>query len=233
MLPRRGQRSTQKKYTVFLGQKSRRMEENALNRCFFFISGHGRGWAFSSKDLMGRWSRQQADTMLSELARIGKIRRLTRGLYDYPEYSPFLKSELAPNMEQVAGAFARKFNWRIVASGETALNLIGLSTQIPARYVFFSDAPARSYDILGTRLEFRKTTLKDIGFKHKESALIVQALKALGKEQITGEVIEQIRNWIKPSHRPRILRDAKGTTDWIYEAMKSICGESGGQDCTA
>jgi len=195
------------------------------NNAFYFISGHGRGWAFSANDLLKKFSRQQADNILSDLVKEGKIRRVCRGIYDYPKYSEFLKQYLSPDIDQVARAFARKFNWRIEILGDTALNMLGLSTQVVAKYVYLSDGPSRTYDILGTTLEFKKSSLKNIGFKYKESSLIVQALKALGKERITDDVIENIRKRIEPKMYSKILKDTQSSTVWIYEAIKQICRE--------
>ncbi len=193
------------------------------DKAFYFISGHGRGWAFSANDLLSKFSRQQADNVLSDLLKDGKIRRVCRGIYDYPKYSEFLKQNLSPDIDQVARAFARKFNWRIEVLGDTALNMLGLSTQVVAKYVYLSDGPNRSYDILGTTLEFKKSSLKNIGFKHKESSLIVQALKTLGKERVTEEVIENIRRRTEPKMYTKILKDTQSSTGWIYEAIKQIC----------
>ncbi len=199
---------------------------NLYHNAFYFISGHGRGWAFSSNDLLKKFSRQQADNVLSDLVKEGKIRRVCRGIYDYPKYSEFLKQDLSPDIDQVARAFARKFNWRIEVLGDTALNILGLSTQVVAKYIYLSDGSNRTYDILGTTLEFKKSSLKNIGFKYKESSLIVQALKALGKERITEDVIESIRKRIEPKTYPKILKDTQSSTVWIYEAIKQICREN-------
>ena len=196
------------------------------DNAFYFISGHGRGWAFSANDLLKKFSRQQADNILSDLVKEGKIRRVCRGIYDYPKYSEFLKQYLSPDIDQVARAFARKFNWRIEVLGDTALNMLGLSTQVVAKYVYLSDGPGRIYDILGTTLEFKKSSLKNIGFKYKESSLIVQALKALGRERITEDVIEIIRKRIEPKMYQKILKDTQSSTVWIYEAVKQICREN-------
>jgi len=198
---------------------------NLHDNVFYFISGHGRGWAFSANDLLKKFSRQQADNVLSDLAKEGKIRRVCRGIYDYPKYSEFLEQDLSPDIDQVARAYARKFNWRIEILGDTALNMLGLSTQVVAKYVYLSDGPSRTYDILGTTLEFKKSSLKNIGFKYKESSLIVQALKALGKERITDDVIEIIRKRIEPKMYSKILKDTQSSTVWIYEAIKQICRE--------
>jgi hypothetical protein len=196
---------------------------NLIESCFYYIAGHGRGWAFSSSDLLARFSRQQADSLLSELVKQGKIRRVARGIYDYPDYSELLGKVLSPDIDQVARVYARKFNWRIEVSGETALNLLGLSTQLPASYVYLSDGPGRRYDIMGQILEFKKSALKNIGFKHRESVLMVQALKALGREHVTEAVIKKMRRQIGPAQRRKILKDTKSATVWIYEVIKDIC----------
>ncbi len=183
------------------------------------------GYAFSSIDFIGDFPRDSIDKALSMLVKKNKIRRVTRGIYDYPEYSDFLKQELSPNIEEVAKALARKFNWRIAISGESALNIMGLSTQVVAKYIYLSDGANRTYDIQGTTLEFKKSSLKNMGFKYDESKLIVQALKALGKEHITKDVIEKTRSYIEPKMYSNILTDTQTTTIWIYDAIKQICRE--------
>ncbi len=195
-------------------------------KALYFIAGHRRGWAFSSSDLSPIFTRREADDILKYLTKIGKIRRINRGLYDYPKYSEFLKQELSPDIDQVARAFARKFNWRIEISGDSALNLLGLSTQIVGKHIYLSDGENRSYNIIGTTLEFKKTVLKNIGFKHKESSLIVQALKALGKNHITSKVTDKIRTQIEPKMYNKILKDTQSSTIWIYETIKQICREN-------
>ena len=195
-------------------------------KVFYFIAGHGRGWAFSSSDLMKKFTRQEADSTLSDLVKKRKIRRVCRGIYDYPKYSEFLKQELSPDIDQVACAFARKFNWRIEISGDSALNLLGLSTQIVAKHIYMSDGKNVKYEINSTTLEFKKTVLKNIGFKYKESSFIVQALKALGKNHITSEVIDKIKKQIKPDMYNKILKDTQSSTIWIYETIKQVCREN-------
>lgn len=199
--------------------------KNISESICYFIAGHGRGWAFSSSDLAGRFARQQIDNALSDLAETDKIRRVARGLYDYPRFSDLLQKTLSPDIDQVANAYARKFNWRIEVSGDSALNLLGLSTQIPAQYIYLSDGPSKSYDVMGIQLTFKKSSLKDIGFKHRESTLIVQALKALGKEHLSTEVFAKIREQIAKKSFAKILRDTQGSTGWIYEAIKQIMSD--------
>ena len=103
------------------------------------------------------------------------------------------------------------------------MNLLGLSTQVHGSYLYLSDGPNKCYEVAGATLEFKKTALKDIGFKHRESTLLVQALKALGKAHITPTLIEALRAQVPPKNYSKILRDTRSTTGWIYETLKEIC----------
>jgi hypothetical protein len=164
---------------------------------------------------------------LSSLAKAGTIRRVCRGVYDYPRYSELLKQTLSPDIDQVAQALARKFNWRILPSGDAALNLLGLSTQVPGRWIYLSDGPGREYEIGKHALVFRKSSLKDVGFKYRESGLVVQALKALGKDRVDDAVIATVRQQLDAKACERMLKDARSSTSWIFQIIKQVCGERG------
>ena len=199
------------------------LNKKAISR----IYGRGRGWAFSPNDFVEDFSRDQIENALAGLCREGKIRRVCRGVYDYPKYSELLQQELSPDFDQVAQAFARKFNWRIQPSGDVALNLLGLSTQVPGRLVYLSDGPNRQYDIGNYTLEFKKSALKDVGFKYRESGLIVQALKSLGQEMVDESVIATLRKQLDETTCKRVLKDTVTATGWVYEMIKRVCGERG------
>ena len=151
------------------------------------------------------------------------IRPLLRGIYDYPRFSELLKEEMAPEMEMVARAIARKFQWNILISGNAALNYLGLSTQVPMRLTYFSDGPTRQYEIGSRTIEFKHISLKEARFANSKSEIIVQALRELGAEYITAEIINKIRNFIPASERNKILKDTQFTTDWIHDKIKLIC----------
>lgn len=199
--------------------------QSAENKIISRIYGHGRGWAFFAKDFSAEFGSVNIDKALSELTKQGKIRRICRGMYDYPKYSELLGQELSPDFDQVAQAFARKFNWRIQPGGDAALNLLGLSTQVPGKYIYLSDGPNRTYAIVNYKLEFKKTALKEIGFKHRESGIIVQALKSLGKERVSSDVLDKIRKELDADMCPKILKDTKTVTGWVYDCIKEICRE--------
>lgn len=197
---------------------SQPIEKQASNR----IHGNGRGWAFSPRDFGDLAGRATIDSALHRLEQKQKIRRVIRGLYDYPQWSKLLGQELSPDVDQVAHALSRKFGWRIQPSGAVAQNLLGLSTQVPARAVYLTDGPDRTYRIGKMTLVFEHTALKEAGFKLRESGLIVQALKSLGPKRITPEVIYKIRRWLPRRLWAKVLSDSRTATGWVYAAIQQI-----------
>jgi Family of unknown function (DUF6088) len=222
-----GSRSTLKeKYGIFSFRIAwHKMLQSIEHQLLRRIRGKGMGWAFSQHDFTGLTRRSAIDLALHRLLRKGAIRRVTRGIYDYPRFSALLNQELSPDTDLTAQALARKFGWRIQPSGPTAQNLLGLSTQVPARIIYLSDGPDRSYRFGNSALVFEHTALKEAGFKRPESGLIVQALKSSGQDRITPDVITKIRRWLDPKLREKILADTRTATGWVYAAIQQICRE--------
>jgi hypothetical protein len=67
--------------------------------------------------------------------------------------------------------------------------------------------------------------LKDAGFKYRESGLLVQSLKALGKNRVDPAVIETLRQRLVTVNCERILKDTRTVTGWIYQVIKQVCAE--------
>ena len=190
------------------------------------IYGNQRGWAFSKIDFSDLGSDADIRKALSELAAKGTIRRVLRGIYDYPRISKLLDTEMGPDLDQLARALARRSGWRIQPSENTALNLLGLSTQVPAQSVYLSDGPSNQYEIGKQQLVFKKRTLKESVFKHKESELVVQALKALGQERIDEKILEKLAITWTPSTWKKILRDTKTAPAWVSDIILKISKRS-------
>ena len=129
---------------------------------------------------------------------------------------------MGPDLNQLAGALARRSGWRIQPSENTALNLLGLSTQVPALSVYLSDGPSKTYEIGKQQLIFKKRPLKESVFKHKESELVVQALKALGKERSDKEILQKLANTWTPNKWKKILRDTKTAPAWVSGMIRNI-----------
>ena len=181
------------------------------------------GTVYVAVDFVDISDKTSVNAYLARLVDEGLIRRVLRGVYDKPEYNDFLEEYVAPSPDKVANALARNFGWSIVPCGDTALNLLGLSTQVPAAWVYVSDGTYKEYTYDNTTIQFKRTTNKEVSKLSYKTALTVQALKALGKDKIDDTVINRLGKLLTSEEKKTMLEEAKAATSWIYEYIKQIC----------
>ena len=181
------------------------------------------GAVFVAADFADITDKTIINVVLTRLESEGIIRRVLRGVYDKPEYNEFLKEYVAPIPDNVANALARNYGWTIVPCGDTALNLLGLSTQVPAIWVYVSDGTYKEYTYGNTTIQFKRTTNKEVSKLSYKTALIIQALKALGKDKIDDTVLDRLRKLLTAEEKRTMLMEAKTATAWIYEYIRQIC----------
>jgi hypothetical protein len=184
------------------------------------------GDVFIPSDFFDITEATTVNKILERLVEKKLIRKIGRGLYDKPIFSHLLQEYQVPKMEEIAQALARNYNWHIVPAGDTALNLLGLSTQVTAHWTYLSDGPYRIYAFGNTKLQFKHTANKNISKMSQRSALIIQALRALGKEVVadTG-MLDHISKALGSEDKQSLLVEAKYSTAWIYKTVKSLCDE--------
>lgn len=202
------------------------MENNYQEQIAERIESSEKGSMFISSDFSDIADTNAVRKALSRLQERKMIRRIMRGVYEYPEYSSFLGEYVAPSPDKVAHALARNYGWTIVPSGDTALNMLGLSTQVPATWTYVSDGPYKEYRFDKVELQFKHTTNKDLSKVSYKTALLIQAIKAIGKESITEKTIRKLSNTFNSDEKMVLLSEAKYTTTWVYSIIKKICNRS-------
>lgn len=180
------------------------------------------GSVFTPKDFLDLASRDAADQALSRLARSGAIKRLARGLYYTPKRNPRLGIDVPPDLDEIAAALGRQTGSRIVPSGAVAANQLGLSTQVPAKPVYLSDGRSRTVRVGQYTVQIKHAQPKDLPAGTPKTALVIQALRFLGKDAITDQVILTIQNVLTMDERKQLLDDAKYATDWLCQAVRRI-----------
>lgn len=181
------------------------------------------GSVFVSTDFTDITDKKTVNMGLIRLADEGLIKKILFGVYYKPEFSELLCETVAPSPNKVAHALARNFGCTIVPCGDTALNLLGLSTQVPSQWVYFSDGAYKEYTFDNTTIKFKRTTNKEISKVSYKTALTIQALKALGKENITEQVISRLKKILTDEEKEKMLAESKSATSWVLELIKVIC----------
>jgi hypothetical protein len=180
--------------------------------------------AFIANDFLDIAEYETSRKALNRLADDGMIRKILRGVYYRPCYSELLKEYEAPSPHQVALAIARKFNWNITPSGATALNLLGLSTQVSARWSYISDGTYNSFKFGNITIEFKRRNNREIAGMSYKTALVIQGIKALGKGNADDAAIEKIRASLSENERHTLQKEGRQTTVWVYQIIQRIYG---------
>ena len=186
------------------------------------IRGKGTGWAFTPHDFADLGDPRAIGMALTRLTRSGKIRRIGHGLYDVLHSHPIL-GQVGAATDSVLEAICRKRNLRLLPSTATAANQLGLSTQVPARLVYHTDgAPTRV--ILGNlQIDLRRNAGRMLALAGRSSGLVAQALRDVGKDKVTADHLQRVRDQLPASARMQLLQDILLVPAWIRPHFKVIC----------
>jgi len=196
------------------------------NRIFDRIRRFELGRAFMAKDFLDIANRGTVDMALSALVRDHTIRRVRRGLYDIPKVNPDLGGTLSPDIDQAARALARRHRWTIVPEGAWAANLLGLSTQVPAKIIYLSDGPNQKVQLGRRTINFKHARPHILGQEEGMTALTIQALRYIGKEALDEALIRRLRSLLPEAEKRRLVKATRFGVDWIYEAAKKVAETS-------
>ncbi|MGC1878828.1 MAG: DUF6088 family protein [Rhabdochlamydiaceae bacterium] len=202
-------------------KKSNSIDQQILNA----ITTLGHSAVFVPTDFLSLGSRQTVDIVLHRLVRKGTIRRLARGIYDFPKEHPKLGT-LQPSPEKIAEALVGRDCTRIQPTGAYAANILGLSEQVPAKVVFLTDGPSRTVKIGSTTIQLRRTTPKNMAMAGRLSGLLVQAFRELGKENVTPERLKHLKRTIPLNARKELLKDIRFAPEWMHSIFKELAEEA-------
>lgn len=172
---------------------------------------------FTINDIIDLGSYDNLRKTLERMTKSGILRRLIRGVYEIPKYNKTFNMIAPPSIDEIAKALARNFNWDIYPSGNYALNILGVSTQIPSKYIYISSGPNRKYEYEGNIIVFKHATLKETNSFSYITNIVIQAFKELGKDNITDDIIKLICQKFSSDEINLICEEAKKTTIWIYQ----------------
>lgn len=143
---------------------------------------------------------------------------VAHGIYVIPEESELI-GKIRPGMQEIAEAIARRDKARIIPTGVTALNRLGLSTQVPMNLVYLTDGAARKVTIGKVKIKFKRTTPRNLAAKGEISGMVIQALRVIGKDKATKEEIDKILLLLKKENKLFLLHDIKLAPAWIADIM--------------
>lgn len=195
-------------------------KEKILNR----IHGFAPHTVFCINDFLDIAPNATVRQILKRLADDEEIKRVIEGFYYAPKYSELISEYEAVSVHELALAIARKYNWNIAPYNSTALNLLGLSTQVPTHYKYISSGRNKEFAVEHSILEFKKVNPGEIANMSLKAATVIQAIKSLGKDNISRNSILEIRAHLNKTELLSLMNEAKSAPSWIYEVIREVVG---------
>jgi hypothetical protein len=178
---------------------------------------------FVPSEFLGLGTRTAIDVALHRLVARGAIRRLGRGVYDFPKRHRVL-GEVTPSADAIAAALAGRDRLRLQPSGAYAANLLGLSEQVPAKVVFLTDGATRAARIGSLTIQLRRTTPRNMATAGRLSGLVIQALRSLGRRNITPQRIAHLKRSIPAADRRALIKDLRFAPAWMHPIFRELAG---------
>lgn len=195
------------------------------NKVIAKIKKAKRGSLFFTEDFLAFGTSKTIAKALERLVEKKEINRVARGVYARLQTDPIL-GVLNPSTEAIAQAIAKRDKARIIPTGSTALNVLGLSTQVPMNVVYLTDGAARKITIGKRKIVFKKTAPKNLATIGKISGLVIQAAKEIGKDKLYDHEKEIIIKQLKKEEPYRLEHDIKLAPEWIRIIMRQALKNS-------
>ena len=160
-------------------------------------------------------------SILAELTYTGVLYKLAQGIYAKPRTSRF--GTVLPSVEKVVRAIAARDNAQVLPSGMTALNVLGLSTQVPMSHTYLTTGSERIVRMVNCQVVLKRGVPKNFCYKTRLVALLVQALKKLKKENVGDTELQIIRELVsKETDKNSLVRDVEMMPDWMRSIIKPM-----------
>ncbi|HLY91353.1 MAG TPA: DUF6088 family protein [Acetobacteraceae bacterium] len=185
------------------------------------VRGKGRGWVFTPKHFIDLGTRGSVDMALSRLAQAGSIRRIGRGLYDYPRLHPKLGT-LSPDANRIADALSIQTGDKLAPSGAAATNYLGLSTQVPAKASYATSGRTRTRKAAGRSVTLRHSRAPVLDQASDTGNSVLQALAHLGKQNIDDDIIRSFARRIDDRDMKVLAQGRPLMSGWMGDVILKI-----------
>lgn len=160
-------------------------------------------------------------SILSELTTEGMLVKIAHGIYAKPRRSKF--GVVLPSVDKVVQAIAARDNAEVLPSGITALNALGLSTQVPMNYTYLTTGSERTVNLSNRQVVLKRGVPKNFCYGTRLISLLVQALKALKKENVGEEELNIIQQLVlKETDKETLAKDVDMMPAWMKRVIKPM-----------
>jgi hypothetical protein len=180
------------------------------------------GEAVPVRDFLDLGTRAAVAQALSRLVRQEKIRRVGRGLYELPRVGKLLNKPVVQSPDELIQAWARKNGLRVIPSGAYAANLLGLTTQVPAKITYYTNGRTRSITLGPYSIKLLNRGPKTMDVKGRTAPLVFQALRHLGQKGVAPKATRYLRSKLSKKEKAELKRNLPYAAAWMKPIIEQI-----------
>jgi hypothetical protein len=182
------------------------------------VRGKGRGWAFTPKDFLDLGTRASVDMALTRLVQAGHIRRIGRGLYDYPKLHDRLGA-LTPDADTIVQAVATQSGDKVVVSGAQSANRLGISTQVPAKSSYATSGATRMKKVAGRTIALKRSRAPILDDGSDNANAVLQMLAHVGKAGVDDDLIRRLAARLDDRDLKALKKAQSLMPGWMSDAV--------------
>jgi hypothetical protein len=164
---------------------------------------------------------------LKDLTAHGVLFQIEEGIHVLPQKSRFSASGLrAPNLDLVLAAYKAQRGETITTTSAASANIMGLSTQVPAKPIYLTSGASRHIALGGYDVELRHAPLWQTALGNSRAGHAVRALVDFGAAHC-DEAIASLQRCLDQEDRNQLNQAAKMAPQWVAEALRRLAAVAG------
>jgi hypothetical protein len=197
------------------------MIENTESQILERVARSRKGTVFFMDNFLDIANARTGAKALERLVQDGKLCRVSTGMYVRPVEDPTI-GPIMPGIEQIAEAIAKRDKARMVPTGSYALYKLGLTTQVPMNVIYYTDASSRKVKVGRQTITFKKASARNLSAIGDISKLVIQALRTIGKDKVTDNELQIIRERLTHEKPYHLQHDIKVAPEWIRQLLRPM-----------
>jgi Family of unknown function (DUF6088) len=201
--------------------------KSIADRIMSQVRVRGRGkWVFTPKDFLDLGSRAAIDRALSRLVIAGKLRRIGRGLYDFPRQSKILQGAAPASLDATVQAISRRDQIRVMPNGIVFANDLGLTNAVPAKPSYISSGRTKTVLVGNRKVYLQHVSQKVIAWADRPGGQFVAAVLWLDKAIASApDMIDLMRVKLADDVKQDLLQDLDLLPGWMASIAKKVCND--------
>lgn len=159
--------------------------------------------------------------VLAAFVNDGTLVRVSNGIFLKPVKTRF--GILYPEPIEVVKAIAKRDHAEVLPNGFVALNQLGLSTQVPMKYMYLTSGATRMVRLGKKEVMLKHASPRNFAFRDKFMGVLYQALKCHGKNDFTDEERMIIAKLLKDfANQDTYNHDLGLMSGWMKQLLKEV-----------